>query len=52
MAEQLAELQRTMARLGNGKAVDYAKVERQFAESAGRIELAAHKATLQSLDIV
>jgi hypothetical protein len=51
MAEQLAELQRTMARLGNGKAVDYAKVERQFAESAGRIELAAHKATLQSLDI-
>ncbi len=51
MAEQLAELQRTMARHGNGKAVDYAKVERQFSESSGRIELAAHKATLQSLDI-
>ena len=51
MAEQLVELQRTMARHGNGKAVDYAKVERQFSESAGRIELAAHKATLQSLDI-
>jgi len=51
MAEQLAELQRTMARHGNGKAVDYAKVERQFLESSGRIELAAHKATLQSLDI-
>ncbi len=51
MAEHLAELQRTMARHGNGKAVDYAKVERQFSESAGRIELAAHKATLQSLDI-
>jgi hypothetical protein len=51
MAEQLAELQQTMARHGNGKAVDYAKVERQFSESAGRTELAAHKATLQSLDI-
>ncbi len=51
MAEQLVELQRTMARHGNGKAVDYAKVERQFSESSGRIELAAHKATLQSLDI-
>jgi hypothetical protein len=51
MAEQLAELQRTMARHGNGKAVDYAKVERQFSESSGRTELAAHKATLQSLDI-
>jgi hypothetical protein len=51
MAEQLAELQGTMARHGNGKAVDYAKVERQFSESSGRIELAAHQATLQSLDI-
>lgn len=53
MAEQLAELQRTIARHGNGngKAVDYAEVERQFSESAGRTELAAHKATLQSLDI-
>jgi hypothetical protein len=51
MAEQLAELQRTMARHGNGKSVDYAKVERQFSESAGKIELAAHRATLQALDI-
>jgi len=51
MAEHLAELQQTMARHGNGKAVDYAKVERQFSESSGRIELAAHKATLESLDI-
>jgi hypothetical protein len=51
MAEQLAELQRTMARYGNGKAVDYAKVERQFSDSSGRTELAAHKAMLQSLDI-
>jgi hypothetical protein len=51
MAEQLAELQRTMAQHGNGKAVDYAKVERQFSQSAARTELAAHKATLQSLDI-
>ena len=51
MAEQLAELQRTMARHGNGKAVDYAKVEREFSESSGKTELAAHRATLQSLDI-
>ena len=51
MAEQLAELQRTMERQGNGKAVDYGKVERQFSESSGRTELAAHKAMLQSLDI-
>jgi len=51
MAEQLAELQRTMERYGNGKAVDYGKVERQFAESANRTELAVQKAMLQSLDI-
>ena len=51
MAEQLAELQRTMARHGNGKAVDYARVEREFSESSGKTELAAHRATLQSLDI-
>ena len=51
MAEQLAELQRTTARHGNGKAVDYAKVEREFSESSGKTELAAHRATLQSLDI-
>jgi len=53
MAEQLAELQRTIARHGNGngKAVDYAKVERQFSQSASKTERAAHKAALQSLDI-
>jgi len=51
MAEQLAELQRTIARHGDGNGVDYAKVERQFAESSGKTELAAHKAALQSLDI-
>ncbi len=51
MAEHLAELQRTMARLGGGKAVDYAEVETAMAESAGRTELAAHGAILQSLDI-
>ena len=51
MAEQLAELERTMARQGGGKAVDYAEVERAVSEAAGRTELAAHAAILQSLDI-
>lgn len=51
MAEQLAELERTMARQGGGKAVDYAEVERAVSERAGRTELAAHRAILQSLDI-
>lgn len=51
MAEHLVSLQRTMARLGVGKAVDYANVEMAMAESAGRTELAAHGAILQSLDI-
>src|ERR1019366_4726902 len=37
MAEHLANLQRTMARLGGGKAVDYAEVEVAMAESAGRV---------------
>jgi len=44
MAEQLAELERTMARQGGGKAVDYAEVERVVSERAGRTERATHKA--------
>ena len=51
MAEHLAILQRTVARFGGGKAVDYAEVEQAMAESAGRTELAAHRAILESLDI-
>jgi len=51
MAEQLAEVQRTMARQGGGKAVDYALVEQAVGEAAGRTEREAHRAILQSLDI-
>jgi hypothetical protein len=51
MAEHLTALQRTVARLGGGKAVDYAEVERAMSESAGRTEMAGHRAILQSLDI-
>src|SRR4029077_7672348 len=51
MAEQLAEVQRTLARQGGGKAVDYALVEQAVAEAAGRTEREAHRAILQSLDI-
>lgn len=51
MAAQLAELQRTMAQHGNGKAVDYEKVERKVSESCSRTERAAQRAILQSLDI-
>src|SRR6202521_1449180 len=51
MAEHLAALQRTVSRLGGGKAVDYAEIEEAMAESAGRTELAGHRAILQSLDI-
>jgi hypothetical protein len=51
MAEHLAALQRTEARLGGGKAVDYAEIEQTMAEGAGRTELAGHRAILQSLDI-
>src|SRR3989442_4042788 len=52
MAEHLASLQRTVSRLGGGKAVDYAEIEEAMAESAGRTELAGHRAILQRLDIV
>src|SRR2546428_13641185 len=51
MAEQLAEVQRTMARQGGGKAVDYALVEQAVWEAAGRTERGAHRAILQSLAI-
>ncbi|MBZ5622386.1 MAG: hypothetical protein LAQ69_27190 [Acidobacteriia bacterium] len=33
MAEHLAALQRTVSRLGGGKAVDYAEIEQAMAES-------------------
>jgi len=51
MVEELAELERTMARHGGGKAVDYAEVERAVSERAAATELAAHRAMLQNLDI-
>src|SRR5207247_7301341 len=51
MAEHLAALQRTVSRLGGGKAVDYAEIEQAMAESVGHTELAGHRAILQSLDI-
>src|SRR5260370_23476176 len=51
VAEQLAARQGTVSRLGGGKAVDYAEIEQAMAESAGRTELAGHRAILQSLDI-
>src|SRR2546427_9964484 len=51
MAEHLAALQRTVSRLGGGKAVDYAEIEQAMAESSGRKELVGHRAILQSLDI-
>src|SRR6266516_3997907 len=51
MAEHLESLQRTMARLGTGKAVDYAAIEEAMQESAAGTELAGHRAILQRLDI-
>src|SRR5271166_5602747 len=51
MAEHLAMLQRTVDRLGGGKAVDYAAVEAAIAEGASRTELAAHGAILKMLDM-
>jgi hypothetical protein len=51
MAEHLAALERTVSRLGGGKAVDYAEIEAAMSESAGRTELAGHRAILQSLDV-
>lgn len=51
MAEHLVVLQRTMSRLGGGKAVDYAEVEQALSESAGWTERAGHRAILESLDL-
>src|SRR5260370_33423573 len=51
IVEHLAKLQRTLDRLGGGKAVDYAQIEEAIAESAGQTELATHRTILQSLDI-
>jgi len=51
MAEQLALLQRTVGRLGGGKAVDYAAVEAAIAEGASKTERATHRAILKELDI-
>jgi hypothetical protein len=51
MAEHLAMLQRTVDRLGGGKAVDYAGVEAAIAEAASKTETAAHATILKSLDI-
>ncbi len=51
MVSALAAMQRTMARTGGGKAVDYSEVERGMAEEVGGIERASHGAILQSLDI-
>src|SRR5947208_8109008 len=51
MAEDLAMLQRTVDRLGGGKAVDYAAVEAAIAEAASRTELAAHGAILKRVDV-
>ena len=51
MAEHLAMLQRTVGRLGGGKAVDYAVVEAEIAKGASQTELAAHRAILQKLDV-
>lgn len=51
MASHLASLQRTLARTGGGKALDYGAVERAMAEDAGKTELAAHRTILQALDI-
>ena len=51
MVENLTSLQRTLGRLGGGKSVDYAEVEREVSEKADKIDRAAHRAILQSLDI-
>jgi hypothetical protein len=51
MAEHLALLQRTVGRLGGGKAVDYAAVEAAMAEGVSKTELATHRAILKELDI-
>lgn len=51
LAEMVAAVQRTVARSGGGKAVDYAEVERVMSEAAGRAERGGHRAILQALDV-
>ena len=51
MAEQLANLQRRMAGMEGGKAVDYAAIEEAIADKAAQTERASHRVILQSLDI-
>ena len=52
MAEQLGSLERTVARLGGGKSVDYAAIEEAMQEAAGRSERAGHRAILQKRALV
>jgi hypothetical protein len=40
-----------VTRSGGGKAVDYAAVERSIGEKVGAVERAAHRTTLQALDV-
>ena len=47
----VANVLRTVARTGGGKAVDYAQVETAVSENAAGVERATHRAILQSLDI-
>ena len=47
----VANVLRTVARTGGGKAVDYAQVETAMSENAAGVERATHRAILQSLDI-
>lgn len=51
MVENLTSLERTLGRLGGGKSVDYAEVEREVSEEADKTDRAAHRAILRSLDI-
>ena len=51
MATTLADLKATIARTGDGKAIDYGAVEATIAEDAGRVERTSHQAILQALDI-
>lgn len=51
VAKQLNELQRTMDRLGGGKAVDYAVIEEAVLAGAGEMGREAHRAILERLDI-
>jgi len=47
----LANVRRTVARTGGGKAVDYAQVEAAVSDDGARVERATHRAILQSLDV-